>query len=121
MSFNEKMKAIANNIRAKTGGMQLINLDAMADGINEVYDKGRIDEWSEFWDTFQDYGKRTNYGYAFTDDSGEGWTDRSFKPKYDIKPTDFERAMRRSRITNLEESIENCGVIFDTSKSTTLQ
>jgi hypothetical protein len=120
MSVNEKMTAIADAIREKTGGTEALSLDGMANGINEVYDKGRNDEWSDFWDAFQDYGKRTNYYYAFYSESTRAWNDKNFKPKYDIKPTNMSRFMRYSGITNLEEILEKQGVVLDTSKATNM-
>lgn len=50
-----------------------------------VYDKGRTDEWSDFWEGFQNGGTRTNYQYAFY--YWEGAT--SIKPKYKIIPTSY--------------------------------
>ena len=47
MSVNSKMTAIADNIRDKTGGTDLLTLDDMAEGVNEVYEAGKasmIDE-----------------------------------------------------------------------------
>ena len=40
MSVNEKMTAIADAIRAKTGGTEKLGLDAMVAGIGEVYEAG---------------------------------------------------------------------------------
>ena len=53
---------------------QLANITSgVAEGGKSYYDF--------FWDTFQDYGKRTTYRYAF---GGWGWTPSIFKPKYKI-------------------------------------
>lgn len=119
MKFNEKMTVIADNIRSKTGGTEALSLDGMASGVNEVYDKGRSDEWSDFWDAFQSNGTRTAYQYAFS----QGWDNKSFMPKYDIKPLDATNMFASSvKITgDLKELLENCGVELDTSKATYMQ
>ncbi len=66
---------------------------------DKVYEKGREDEWSAFWDAFQTNGTRTNYGGTF---SGEYWTDGNFKPKHKIVPTNADSMFRESAITNGE-------------------
>lgn len=54
MSVKEKMTAIADSIRDKTGKTNPLNLDDMASGVDEVYEKGKengiievVDEWYE--------------------------------------------------------------------------
>lgn len=83
MSFYEKMKAIADAIRSKTGKTGTLNLDQIKTGINEVYQCGKKSAYDEFWDAFQKNGTRTNYVGAF----GSQWTPELFKPKYSIRPT----------------------------------
>lgn len=39
-TVNEKMTAIADNIRSKTGKTDPLTLDDMANSVNEIYDKG---------------------------------------------------------------------------------
>ncbi|MBR1969588.1 MAG: hypothetical protein IKA17_04450 [Clostridia bacterium] len=81
MKFNEKMTVIADNIRSKTGGTEALSLDGMANGINEVYDKGRTDEQNAFWDKFTQNGERNWYAYAFI-----GFTDECIRPNRKIVP-----------------------------------
>lgn len=59
------------------------NLDTILNAVNEL-PTNEDSFYDTFWDNFQNYGKRTNYAYAFY---GEGWNDETFKPKYIIKPT----------------------------------
>lgn len=118
--LREYLKSIADAIRTKLGSTDTINAQNFPSKVNEVYDKGRTDEWSDFWDAFQDYGKRTNYYYAFTSDVNGYWNDKNFKPKYDMQPTDMNRFMRRSGVTNLEKILEKQGVILDTSKASNM-
>ena len=40
-TVNEKMTAIADNIRSKTGKTEPLTLDGMASGVNEVYESGK--------------------------------------------------------------------------------
>lgn len=89
--------------------------------IDEVYEAGKHKEWSDFWDVYQNYGKRTSYYYSFYADNAMGaygWTDLNFKPKYDIKPTDLNRGFRYAGISDLKKPFEDKGLVFDTSKCT---
>lgn len=55
-------------------------LVTIAENEQKVYEAGEKAEWDKFWDTYQDYGKRTRYGYAF---SGIGWAKNGLlPPKY---------------------------------------
>ena len=90
MSVNEKMTAIADAIREKTGGTEKLSLGDMADGVGQVYNAGKQTEYDCFWDAYQDNGNRTNYAYGF---SGAGWTDETFKPKYPICVGDNAESM----------------------------
>ena len=109
MSVNEKMTAIANNIRQYTQSTDKLNLDQMAQGIHDVYTKGGEGQYNEghsdgwqagykdgtydgkrlgkqeqydlFWDNVQENGKRRNYIYAFL---GAIFNADNFYPKYDI-------------------------------------
>ena len=49
---------------------------------DEVYEKGRQDEWSDFWDAFQWNGTRGNYIYGFA-----RWNQEYARPKYKVIPT----------------------------------
>lgn len=83
-TVNEKMTAIADAIRDKTGGSEALTLDDMASGVNEVYEAGKQAEYDEFWDSYQNNGNRKKYEFAF---AGNGWNPTNFKPKHPIKPT----------------------------------
>lgn len=78
----EKMTAIADNIRSKTGKTDLLTLDDMASSVNEVYDKGKKAAYDWFWDDYQQNGNRTDYICAF----GSMWTPETLKPKYPVRP-----------------------------------
>lgn len=47
---------------------------------DDVWDAGKQAERERFWDTYQDYGNRTSYAYAF---AGDGWVSTELlPPKY---------------------------------------
>ena len=83
-TVKEKMTAIADAIRAKTGGTEPLTLDGMAEDIPKVYNAGKQAQYDEFWDDFQQNGEQRKYMRAF---QGSCWTDKTFNPKYDIIST----------------------------------
>lgn len=83
---------------------------------DKIYEKGKKDEHSDFWDVFQNNGKRVDYVQAFGVNSGAGaYSDANFKPKYDIKPTNATNMFRMSKINKLKETLDSCGIVLDTS------
>jgi hypothetical protein len=125
MSVFSKLKAIADAIRAKTGKSAPLNLDQMAEGVNEVYEAGKSSggggyeegkkaAYNEFWDAYQENGKRTHYSYAF---AGFGWTVDNFKPKYNIVPEHatgmFTQFVKR---IDLVSHLESIGITIDLSQ-----
>ena len=59
------VQAIATAIREKTGTEDTYKVSDMAEGVNEVYEAGKTDEWSEFWKRFTNNGQREEYRCAF--------------------------------------------------------
>jgi hypothetical protein len=89
------------------------------DGISQGYQTHH----DEFWDAFQDYGKRDYYERAFT---GYNFNSTNLYPKYDITPVDSNgymfyawSATGESKF-NLAERFRECGIVLDTSKATHL-
>ena len=81
--------------------------------VNDGYNAGKLAERSAFWDSAQNYGKRVNYEGGF---SGESWTDKTFYPKYDIKPTNITYLFRRCGFDgSVKERLAECGVVLDLS------
>lgn len=65
MSVNEKMTAIADAIRDKTGGVEPLGLDDMATEIPKVYEAGQQYTSDEFWNIITKHGTRLSYQGAF--------------------------------------------------------
>lgn len=115
MSIADKLTTIADN-------QQKVYDTGYEKGNQTGYDAGRNDEWSDFWDSFQDYGKRTRYLGAFS-----GWTTDAFRPKYDITfpgvRSDLEahNLFAASKITgSLTEILDKYGVKIDFSNLTNI-
>lgn len=110
---------VCDAIRDKMGTTDTIVSGELSDKVNEVYDKGRTDEWSDFWDNYQYNGTRRIYDTAFgTYDTvvANGWNDNNFYPKYPIIATNLCKAFKACDIRNLKERLEECGVYLDTSE-----
>lgn len=96
-------------------------LTTIAENEQKIYDKGRTDEWSDFWDVFQRNGTRTNYDWAFVGSQAgalSGWGDETFKPKYDMYPTSLVRTFRYGEFVNFKEAFSERGLVFSTSNCT---
>ncbi len=87
--------------------------------INKVFEAGKKAEYDSFWDIYQQNGNRQSYYTAF---AGEGWTNDTFKPKYDIRPIGTAMMLFvSSKIDgDLVEILDKQGVVLDTSMSTNL-
>ena len=81
-------------------------------GYSEGLGHGKQAEYDAFWDAYQQNGNRTDYteGFCFV-----GWTDETFKPKYDITIRGGRYVFYNSRITDLKQRLIDCGVkmLFD--------
>ena len=98
-------------------------LTTIAENEPKVYDAGYkagADALHKaFCDIFQNYGNRTDYSYAFC---GEGWTRDTFKPIYDIQPTNACYMFAYSRIyENFAKLLRTLGVTLDLSKATNIE
>lgn len=92
--------------------------EGKADGNAEGYAAGREAEYDTFWDAYQQKGNLTNYNYVF---AGRGWNDNTFKPKYDLIPTEAYAMFQSSTMSNLIDILTKQGVKLDTSKATSIQ
>lgn len=98
-------------------------LQKIAENEQKVFDAGYQKGKSEdvFMDEYQDYGNRTDYATGF---AGVGWDENSFKPEYDIVPTNAYMMFRACAFSSsiprwLEETCG--GVKLDFSKATNTQ
>jgi hypothetical protein len=125
MNIKEKLTIITENVPKiynngyNTGKSEVLTeANALNDQLEEIiYGAGTDGKsfYDEFWDNYQDYGNRAGYLYAF---AGEGWTDETFKPKYDIKPiATAQGAFSENKITDFRS--EAIGVEIDTSEAAT--
>lgn len=96
----------------ETEGFQRGYLDGRDAGIEEGKGTGKQEEYDRFWDAYQQNGNRLDYSYAF---AGHGWTDETFNPKYDIKPTHASHLFSSCPITNLVGKLDAYNVTLDTS------
>jgi hypothetical protein len=91
------------------------NVDRAKADLDEVYAAGKQAEYDAFWDGMQNNGNRTEYANAF---NNVGWTDITFKPKYDFVCVGNIYAMfAYSRFTELNKSLDiskatNTGSLF---------
>jgi hypothetical protein len=119
IKYNEEVIASAEPgqvVTVKTEGSVMpsdiiVDLSAIAGG---SYEEGKKAEYDAFWDAYQDSGDRANYNSAF---AGLGWNDETFKPKYDIKPTNVGTIFSSCAITDVVKALKDCGVVLDISKA----
>lgn len=78
----------------------------IAEGSAEDYEKGVKDgkkaEYDAFWDTLQDYGKRSSYSYAFWQ---AWWNDENYNPKYPLVSSTAGNCFYLSNITDTKVDI----------------
>ncbi len=90
--------------------------------------EGKQAEYDAFWDCYQRNGAAEEQSYLF---SGAAWNADTFKPKYDIRPTrgvgifrafnNYYTAEGSAPKVDLKELLDNCGVVMDLSKCTSLE
>jgi len=79
------------------------------------YESGKKAEYDAFWDAIQNFGNREIYYSCFC---GKGWNNDSFKPKYDIVPTNANYLFDGCGEIDLIGVLERSGVVMDFSKCT---
>lgn len=98
-------------------------LTAIAENQQKVYDAGQSAERERFWDINQDYGNRVNYQNGY---GGKGFNFDNFYPKYDVRSIDnsmsqcFATWQGEMCSGSLKQRFEECGVVLDTSKATSV-
>lgn len=92
-------------------------IDTYASKINEISVGSSDNHYDTFWDSFQQNGERKHYFNGF---GGQGWTDETFYPKYNIVSTSSQSMFQYALITDLVQRLKDCGVTLDTSQSTSM-
>ena len=64
---------------------QILNTAVIINGYNDGYEAGRQSAHDEYWDTFQNNGKRMYYGYAFAESDRFAYWSNGFTPKYPLR------------------------------------
>lgn len=102
----EKFKQIADVLRSFNASIKKIKPSDFANKFAELHEaallrgheNGKTAEQESFWDTYQQYGMRTGWVYAFY---GRGWTDETYNPKYPISTSGaFGQMFGYSNITD---------------------
>ena len=116
MSVNEKMTAIADAIRDKTGGTDKLSLDEIAQAIPKVYEAGKEQgNYNEFWTSYMD-GLTKAPKYHQMAFSSRGWNDTTFTPPRNQTYTFDNRvefSFYRSGITDLKGILESRNTTFN--------
>jgi hypothetical protein len=125
MTRDEQFDVIAENVpKVYEAGYSKGYENGKAEGGSGAYDEGfeagKKAEHDAFWDTYQDNGNRTNYGYAFA--GAVGWNDVTFKPKYTIKAegaawTALYYSFYQARISDIKAILEERGLTIDTKNA----
>lgn len=104
MSVNEKMTAIADAIRDKTGGTEPFTLDQMATGVTEVYESGKKAGYDAFWNSYNLENPAACGGSA--------WNKNTFKPNRDfnVGQYGFMRHNWLNTAYDLAEHLKTLGV-----------
>lgn len=92
-------------------------LTEVAENVPKVYEAGKQAEYDAFWNAVQQNGNRRDYQYAFMRAS---WTDDTFNPKYDLKPTNATAMFSTTYVTDLESILKRNGIVLDTTECTSL-
>ncbi|MBQ7960919.1 MAG: hypothetical protein IJ285_06850 [Clostridia bacterium] len=128
-TVNEKMTAIADAIRDKTGGTDALTLDGMATEIPKVYEAGKQVQNDEFWDKYQAgmYVNETTgevEGNASRAFAGAAWNAKTFYPKHNIHPITavglFYYFNEGYSPMDLIARLKECNITLDTSKVSNL-
>ena len=102
--LNEKMTAIADAIREKTGETEPLTLDDMATDIPKVFDAGKKAQLLAFWGPFQNYGEKMSYNSSFRHN---GWgNDGAYDPQYTMNADIFAGVFNSSPVIDAKVPID---------------
>lgn len=107
-----------------TGAMLAITINRFwlikqEDSLQNILDTAKADGMQEFWNAYQDNGKRYNYNQAFF---GQGWGDKNYNPIYPFGQVRYAGSMfSQNGITDTKRPLDltNCtsspGSVFQSS------
>lgn len=119
-TVNEKMTAIADAIRAKTGETEPLTLDDMAGDIPKVFDAGKQAQQKEFMDLYFETTTMSVNGSSRMF-AGTGWNSYTFYPTQDIDMSGqnvfnyFAWGHDSDGVCDLVERLNACDVKLDCS------
>lgn len=92
-------------------------LACIRDNVPKVYEAGEKAQNEAFWNEF--IGEEKPMLFAF---AGYNWTDKNFRPTRNIVASaeSAERMFYVSRLTNIKQSLADCGVTLDLSQATSV-
>ena len=95
------METVAENLLKVNEGIDKVE-SLNAELAETLYggDTGYRGYYDEFWNAYQQNGNRTDHTNAF---SGQGWTDVTFNPKYNIRVSNAYMMFRESKISDLDD------------------
>lgn len=122
MSIADKLTQIAEN-EQKVYEAGYEKGKAEGGDTTEAYEQGVADgkkaEHDAFWGDYLNKGNARQYLYSF---AGRCWNDKIFKPKYNIVCAYSCLGMfAYSVITDLAKTLNDCGIILDTSGASNLE
>ena len=92
-------------------------LNTIAENEQKVFEAGKTKQEYDWWNTYQN-GNSGGMAYAIALFAGHHWNNATFKPKFDICPTNYAQYMFfYNNVIDLDATIQSLGIKFDTSKA----
>ena len=105
-NLNTKGVSASHSETLNTLVPKVLEISGEGGGDSGSYDEGYTDgkqaQYDEFWDGYQQKGKRSHYNNAFF---GVGWTVKTYKPKYPIVVKYGNHIFHQSSITDTIQPI----------------
>lgn len=101
MKLETFFTSIADKVRELLGITDKIKPKNFVNKLTEIFNAGKKSAYDEFWDGFQQNGKRTNYEYAFNRWNDTGTGEPKYKVTLDSNSTDAMMFCRNTQITKI--------------------
>lgn len=90
-------------------------LNTIAENEQKVFEAGKTKQEYDWWNTYQN-GNVGGMNWATAMFAGQHWTDTTFKPKFDICPSESATYMFMfNNVQDLDTAIKNAGIKMDFS------